>query len=431
MNNSTKSKTILVILCVAAIIGSIIYWSNYNTKAKVTDFTEDVLTLVEQSKTKRKIEVKNVDSVEQQLNSKYIKDPLKSACTAFFKAWNAALGKQAGDFEIQIKKAAILQADFLSARAGNQLIAIILIDAIVILFFFLALFTGLLRDPQSSANRMGNTLMGTMFLQVLTAEAGDTKPPYSLSRVQLAVWLTIISCIYTYAILWDQRVIGEINNTALLLMGISAGTFTVGAILDTTEIQQNTVRHQDMQPSINFFRDILSDNNGISVHRFQNVIWTLVAIVIYFYRYSNPPIDSKSGLPTLDSTLLALTGISSATYLTLKTRENISLKAPILLKLTLDIADATLKAAIMATPEGLKNAVVKVTANTGENIKVINDATSPKDTFLAIVEPGKSLKIEVAWNGNIANAIVQLKGEVTKIPQDNPNIQPETVMLKP
>ncbi len=140
--------------------------------------------------------------------------------------------------------------------------------------------------------------------------------------------------------LWDRRSIGEINNTALILMGISAGTFAVGAVMDTTEIQQGVIRHQEAQPSINFFRDLLTDNNGISVHRFQNLVWTIVAIMVYFYRYSNPPKNNFNDLPTLDSTLLALTGISNATYLTLKTRENVSLKKPVTLHIKLLLDDS-------------------------------------------------------------------------------------------
>ena len=65
--------------------------------------------------------------------------------------------------------------------------------------------------------------------------------------------------------------------------------------------------------------DILSDQNGVNIHRFQNVIWTVIAMVLFLckVRYMG-----CGELPTLDGTLIALTGISSATYLGLKVNEN-------------------------------------------------------------------------------------------------------------
>ncbi len=160
---------------------------------------------------------------------------------------------------------------------------------------------------------------------VANPDAMKGKPPYSLSRTQLAVWITILSSFYIYAVLWDGHSPVDLNTTALTLMGISAATFVGGAVLDTSEIQQGIVRSQDTPSSGNFLKDILSDKDGISLQRFQNVVWTVVAIIIYFYKYNNPPMPNKPPqfLPDLSSTLLALTGISSATYLTLKARENV------------------------------------------------------------------------------------------------------------
>ncbi|RAJ91024.1 hypothetical protein LX87_05365 [Larkinella arboricola] len=73
-------------------------------------------------------------------------------------------------------------------------------------------------------------------------------------------------------------------------------------------------------PSQGFFADILSDDNGINLHRFENVTWAFIAILVYLYKVSL--ITKGCELPELSDTLLALTGISSATYLVLKSKEN-------------------------------------------------------------------------------------------------------------
>jgi hypothetical protein len=84
-------------------------------------------------------------------------------------------------------------------------------------------------------------------------------------------------------------------------------------------MNDNRPRHQN-SPSEGFFIDILSDDNGISLHRFQNFVWTIIAITVYLYKVSQ--VRTGCELPELSDTLLALTGISSATYLILRSKEN-------------------------------------------------------------------------------------------------------------
>ena len=61
-------------------------------------------------------------------------------------------------------------------------------------------------------------------------------------------------------------------------MGISVGTTFAAGTIDNN--QNPITRHQN-EPSAGFFIDILSDENGISIHRFQNVVWTIIAICLY------------------------------------------------------------------------------------------------------------------------------------------------------
>ena len=68
--------------------------------------------------------------------------------------------------------------------------------------------------------------------------------------------------------------------------------------------------------SENFCKDLLTDVNGITLHRFQILIWTLVLgflFVLGVYR--------DLAMPEFSGTLLALMGISSGTYLGFKIPE--------------------------------------------------------------------------------------------------------------
>jgi hypothetical protein len=58
-----------------------------------------------------------------------------------------------------------------------------------------------------------------------------------------------------------------------------------------------------------FLGDILADTDGISVHRFQIFVWTIVLGIIFLRS-----VVTELSMPEFNGTLLALMGISSATY---------------------------------------------------------------------------------------------------------------------
>lgn len=200
-----------------------------------------------------------------------------------------------------------------------------LIGIIIVLYFVLAFFTNILRDPHVHTDAVTEAAKGTAFEGKPVKEMPQ---PFSLARTQLATWTALIACCYLFLALVYSPAPGKkvvdtaltINTTVLILMGISMGSSTFATIIDSS--QSENVRHQD-EPSRGFFRDILSDKNGISIHRFQNVVWTIVCMAVFGYKFW-----TTKSLPTLDPTLIALTGISSATYLTLKVGENNTKAAP-------------------------------------------------------------------------------------------------------
>jgi hypothetical protein len=68
--------------------------------------------------------------------------------------------------------------------------------------------------------------------------------------------------------------------------------------------------------SKSFFKDLVSDCTGVSLHRFQIAVWTLVLSVIFIYS-----VWSTLKMPAFNDTLLALMGISSGTYIGFKIPE--------------------------------------------------------------------------------------------------------------
>jgi hypothetical protein len=65
-----------------------------------------------------------------------------------------------------------------------------------------------------------------------------------------------------------------------------------------------------------FLTDILSDANGISFHRFQIFAWTIVLSIIFIKE-----VYEKLAMPTFNTTLMGLLGLSAGTYLGLKIPE--------------------------------------------------------------------------------------------------------------
>ncbi len=198
----------------------------------------------------------------------------------------------------------------------HQTLALIIILVIILAFFTLASYTNMLRDEVNDQHSFDANAAKSKRRSLLPKSTN----PFSLSRVQLGIWTVVISCSYIYL----QLCMGNcndtgLNETALVLMGISAGVAAGGTIIDKREIQDGRFRHQN-SPSEGFFVDILSDDNGISVHRFQKVVWTGIAVIIFLNKVYS--IKTGCALPELSQTLLWLTGISSAAYLTLKTQEN-------------------------------------------------------------------------------------------------------------
>ena len=158
------------------------------------------------------------------------------------------------------------------------------------------------------------------------ATTTDPKPSFSLAKTQLAFWTVIVMGSYIYvAFFTDSKLVVDISGVNLTLMGIAAGTTVVGKAIDgsqqnNTATASTTTAQQNHPAKGFFFLDIISDETGVSIHRLQNVLWTIVVGGVYIISVS-----TKSAMPdgtVITSVLLGLMGVSSAAYLGVKTTEN-------------------------------------------------------------------------------------------------------------
>ncbi len=188
--------------------------------------------------------------------------------------------------------------------------------------------------------------------------------PYSLGRVQMACWFFLVVAAYLY--IW--MVIGgknSLNGSILGLIGISAGTGLASVFVDQqkyadlgaqratlesekaaltariaelqaanptagtpqyAELQAKQARLFEVngsiaklppppQPAISmgFTKDILRDGDGISFHRFQIAVWTLVLALVFIRG-----VYTQLTMPIFEPTLLGLMGLSSGTYVGFK-----------------------------------------------------------------------------------------------------------------
>src|SRR5436309_9407204 len=99
-------------------------------------------------------------------------------------------------------------------------------------------------------------------------------------------------------------VLDTITESVLALIGIGAAT-AIGA----TMIDKSKGSAREVSPSRGFLTDLLSDDDGISFHRFQMFVWTLVLGVIFV-----ASVYKNLSMPEFSTTLLGLMGISSGTY---------------------------------------------------------------------------------------------------------------------
>jgi hypothetical protein len=189
-------------------------------------------------------------------------------------------------------------------------------------------------------------------------EAAKKLNPYSLARTQMAIWFFLIVCSWVF--LWlVTGTLDTLTPTVLALMGIGAGTALGAEVQDAgkprysevidskikaiekkqkdgTAVPSDLAELPSLQEQLKaelargapttegFFADILTDaRDGISFHRFQMFIWTIVLGIVFAM-----DVHQHLVMPDFDGTMLALMGISSGTYLGFMIKETHSSQTP-------------------------------------------------------------------------------------------------------
>jgi hypothetical protein len=187
---------------------------------------------------------------------------------------------------------------------------------VVAFLFFLAFFgllaacSNLIRDPGpepgGTSSPDGLPRNPFRWFTWVKVQLAKEKKPFSLAWTQMAFWTLLI--LGAYLFLWfvtqDRDIL---PGRALVLLGISAGT-ALGAVM--------VAKPADRPKSGGFLTDILSDGNGISFHRSQIVAWTIVLGIVFLASVYN-----RLLMPSFSEMLLALMGISGATYVGFKSQE--------------------------------------------------------------------------------------------------------------
>jgi len=137
--------------------------------------------------------------------------------------------------------------------------------------------------------------------------------PYSLSLFQMSFWFFLVIASYVFMWLITDE-LDTITDSILALIGIGAAT-----ALGATLIDQKKAAPAPNEPggtTKGFLNDVVSDPDGVSLHRFQMFVWTLVLGVIFI-----GSVYKNLEMPQFSATLLGLMGISSGTYLGFKVPE--------------------------------------------------------------------------------------------------------------
>ncbi|HEX3070286.1 MAG TPA: hypothetical protein VHX14_17095 [Thermoanaerobaculia bacterium] len=137
--------------------------------------------------------------------------------------------------------------------------------------------------------------------------------PYSLSLFQMAFWFFLVIAAYVFMWLITDE-LDTITDSILALIGIGAATALGAALIDRTKTAP--APEEPGGKTRGFINDVISDPNGVSLHRFQMFVWTLVLGVIFI-----GSVYKNLEMPEFSATLLGLMGISSGTYLGFKVPE--------------------------------------------------------------------------------------------------------------
>lgn len=163
--------------------------------------------------------------------------------------------------------------------------------------------------------------------------------PYSLALVQMAVWYCVVILAYIYLYIINDCP-PTLNNSIMILIGISSATALGGKFVDSSNINKKESEEPEVLSDSNLnssltkdkllsrveklssnglIRDILSDEYGFALSRYQIVIWTLIMLYIFI-----KDVLSLGLMHDFSEGELLLMGISSTSYVGYKLKEDLT-----------------------------------------------------------------------------------------------------------
>ena len=148
------------------------------------------------------------------------------------------------------------------------------------------------------------------YTSILQIGGEDTR--FSLALTQMAFWTMLVSSSVLFIWLTTNN-LPELSKSSLALMGISIATTAVSKTLTIYNKNKPLIKPTKK----NFLLDIISDNDGVAIHRFQMVLWTVILGIIFALR-----VYGYQQMPEFSENYLLLMGVSSGAYVLLKTVES-------------------------------------------------------------------------------------------------------------
>lgn len=146
----------------------------------------------------------------------------------------------------------------------------------------------------------------------LLRESGEPGKPFSFHKFQLWIWTLVILPAFILHWGYVPGHIPSINQTSLILLGISGATTMTAEMIAMTQKAGTTPSLKAVHlGTTGFWRDLLmDDNNQLSIGRLQQLIFTFVYVVIYVCSFF-----PAMNYPDFDPSTYILMGISTGTFL--------------------------------------------------------------------------------------------------------------------
>lgn len=158
----------------------------------------------------------------------------------------------------------------------------------------------------------------TLLMERTATAQGGLSHRFSLAKVQLALWFFVVFS--AFLVIWlATGNFDSVNGSILSTLGISAGT-ALGDTLVKAAAPGGAASPGQRAPGDNFFappwtvkrflRDLVSDDEGCSLSRFQMLAWTAALVLVFL-----ADVYDDLQMPVFGPELLYLLGLSSGTYM--------------------------------------------------------------------------------------------------------------------